>query len=84
MPRETKAALAARVAADNTAAAAIPTGTTVQSSIFGTVTLGCNRGPEEAGWDMYEVQHFGYTHTWSAPLVVASFAGTATLDVTEG
>lgn len=80
MPRETKAALAARVAADNAAAAAVPSGATATSDLFGTLVLGANLGPSEnsGGWDQYEVQHSGFTHTWSSAMVARAFPSPAT------
>ena len=83
MPRETKAELAARVAADNVAAAAVPAGVRVESPVFGTMVLGRNLGPDESGWDLYEVQHSGYTHKWSSALIRGTFAGPPTTDETK-
>lgn len=79
MARETKAALAARIAADNAAAAAVPAGSTATSDLFGVLTLGANLGPSEnsGGWDQYEVQHSGFTHVWSSAVVARAFPSPA-------
>lgn len=75
MARETKAEKAARVAADNAAAARVPAGSTYDDSIFGLTALGANLGPSETseGWEEYEVQHSGFTHRWSSAVVARAF-----------
>lgn len=75
MARETKEQLAARVRADNAAAAALPTGAVV-AGFFGETRLGVNQGPGKDGWDNYEVQHSGAIHVWSSATVTRTFGGT--------
>lgn len=82
MARETKAAKAQRTAADNAAAALLPLGTTIESWLFGTITLGENLGPyvdptdpsnSSQGWDIYDVEHSGVHHRWSSASVLTAF-----------
>ena len=68
------AKLAARIADDNKAAAALPTGTTYKDGLFGTVVLGEKSFTGEEGWDIYEVLHSGFNHMWASGLVWRAFA----------
>lgn len=70
--RESKADFARRVQRDNDGAASIETGATADT-VFGKAVLGGNAGPGDDGWDLYEVNHSGYTHCWSSASVLATF-----------